>query len=59
MGAVLRHNTSAENNNLVSVFHRSHPVGDDKHSLSFHQMGDGLLNFRFVVHIQRGGGLVQ
>lgn len=59
VGAALRHNAAIQDDDLIGIFHSPHPVGDNEDGFALYQMGDCLLNFRLVVHVQGGSGLVQ
>lgn len=44
---------------LIGVGDCAHPMGDDKHHPVAHQFGDCALDFGPILHVERGGSLVQ
>ena len=51
--------TVVENNDFVHIGQRGKTVGDTENSPAFFELIDCLLNFRFRVGIQGGGGFVE
>ena len=56
---LFRHTAIGEDDDLVRRLHGAHAVGDDQHRLARQQAGERFLHFRFVLHVQGSGGLVQ
>ena len=48
-----------ENQDLVGITHRFQPVGDQDQGFPLCQRGDRGLEFRFVLRVYTGRGLVQ
>ena len=58
-GTLLRNPAVGQDDDLVRRLHGAHAVGDDQHRLARQQAGERFLHFRFVLHVQGSGGLVQ